>query len=567
MTTEPEQVIKSLIDNAEEVPASTDSGAMPGPAKGKPTQADTLIKMAKAAELFHTPDGLGFADICIGNHRQTYALKSSGFNHWLRHRYYEATGSAPSENAMADAMRTLEANAQFASPERVVHMRIAEFDNRVYLDLADEAGRVVEIDRRGWRIVDDPPVRFRRPPGMRSLPLPQRDGSIDRLREFVNVQSDHEFVLAVSWLLASLRASSAYPVLVISGEQGTAKSTLSGVLRSLVDPNAVPLRALPREARDLHIAANNGHVLAFDNVSHLSSWLSDTFCQLATGGGFTTRALYTDDEEKMFNASRPILLNGIVDVVERPDLADRSIFLKLPPISAANRRPKDELDAAFAAASPEILGALLDGVVEGLRQLPEVRMDGLPRMAEFAKWATACETAFWPAGKFMSAYDHNRRGAVEQILDIDLVGDAVRTLIWRESEWHGTASELLTALGEIVGERTTKSRAWPSTTQALSTRLQRATTFLRSGGIEIAQAREGKNRTRMIHISERTEASTRIAANDDVLPADDHSPASLNVDEPKVSDQIGAITADEADDDLRTGPDATFDIAKMAERL
>jgi hypothetical protein len=100
-------------------------------------------------------------------------------------------------------------------------------------------------------------------------------------------------------------------------------------LRRLVDPNVSPLRSLPREDRDLFIAATNGHVIAIDNVSALPPWLSDTLCRLATGGGFGTRTLYSDQEETLFDAMRPIILTGIDDFVIRGDLADRAIFLRL----------------------------------------------------------------------------------------------------------------------------------------------------------------------------------------------------------------------------------------------
>jgi hypothetical protein len=84
------------------------------------------------------------------------------------------------------------------------------------------------------------------------------------------------------------------------------------------------VRALPREERELMIAANNGHVFAFDNLSGLSPWLSDALCRLASGGSFAVWRLYTDDEEVLFKAARPTLLNGIEDVLGRSDLTDRA---------------------------------------------------------------------------------------------------------------------------------------------------------------------------------------------------------------------------------------------------
>jgi hypothetical protein len=189
----------------------------------------------------------------------------------------------------------------------------------------------------------------------------------------------------------------------------------------LVDPNTAPLRALPREDRDLFIAATNGHVLAFDNVSGLAAWISDTFCRLATGGGFAVRQLYSDGEEVLFDAVRPIILNGIEDIVTRPDLADRALFLTLEPIAQELRRPEAELRSAFHAERPQILGVLLDAMVQGIRALPQTSLERLPRMADFALWATACEPALWGAGTFSAAYSANRKDAVEGVIDADPV--------------------------------------------------------------------------------------------------------------------------------------------------
>ena len=466
-----------------------------------PSQADILIELASAAALFHSPDGTGFADIEINGHRETWPIRAKGFRRWLARRFFEATEGAPSSEALQSALNVIEAKAHFDGTECIVHVRVGGLDNRLYLDLGDEAWRAVEISTAGWRVVDNPPVRFRRASGMLPLPMPVPGGSIETLRAFLNVQSDTDFVLVVAWALAVLRNRGPYPVIVLSGEQGSAKSTFSAILRALLDPNTAPLRALPREDRDLFIAASNGHVLAFDNVSGLPAWISDTLCRLATGGGFAVRQLYTDQDEVLFDAARPVILNGIEDIVTRPDLADRSVLLTLEPIPEERRRPEAELWAAFNAECPRILGVLLDAVVEGLRRLPETRLERLPRMADFALWATACETAIWPAGTFWAAYCGNRDDAVDGVIDADPVAAAVRAIMLTRTMWTGTASDLLGALAEATGERIAKSKTWPDSPRALAGRLRRAATFLRKIGIEIAFEREGRERTRTIHIS------------------------------------------------------------------
>jgi hypothetical protein len=476
-----------------------DSGDVGG---RKPTQADILIDLARTAELFHAPDGTGFVDLDINGHRETWPIRGKGFRRWLARRYFEETQGAPSSEALQSALNVIEAKAHFDAPVRTVHVRVGGVDGKLYLDLADDVWRAVEIDPAGWRVIDNPPVRFRRASGMQPLPIPVSGGSVTTLRSFLNVRSDADFVLVVAWVLACLRNRGPYPVIVLSGEQGSAKSTFSSILRALLDPNTAPLRALPREDRDLFIAASNGYVLVFDDVSGLLAWISDTLCRLATGGGFAVRQLYTDQDEVLFDATRPVILNGIEDIVTRPDLADRAVFLTLEPIPDERRRPEAELWAAFEMERPRILGALLDAVVEGLRRLPETRLPQLPRMADFALWASACETALWLKGTFWAAYCGNRNEAVEGVIEADPIATGVRVMMATRTEWTGRASDLLGALAGQAGERVTKSKTWPENPSVLSGRLRRAATFLRKIGIEIEFRKDkSRARTRLIRIT------------------------------------------------------------------
>ena len=417
-----------------------------------------LEELTVCEEVFHTAGGVAYADLITDGHRETWPIRSKRFRTWVRRCYYHATGAAAGAAVIGSALDLLEARAQFDAPERVVSMRLAEHAGRLYLDLADEHWRAVAIGPDGWRVLGCPPVRFRRSPGMLPLPVPERGGSIETLRPFLNLSNQNDFVLVVAWLLAALRPGGPYPLLAISGEQGSAKTILSKILRALIDPNVAPVRALPREERELMIAANNGHLLAFDNLSGLPPWLSDSLCRLASGGSFAVRQLYTNDEEVLFQATRPILLNGIEDVISRPDLGDRAIFLTLNQIGEVQRRPEAGLWREFEIARPRILGALLDAVVHGVRTLGGVQLEQLPRMADFALWAAACEPALWSAGTFARAYAANRRAAVESIIDADPIATCVREIMSERSSWTGSAADLL----RISVERTSQTGTAPA---------------------------------------------------------------------------------------------------------
>jgi hypothetical protein len=460
-----------------------------------------LTQIAAYEELFHIATGTAFADLVVDGHRETWPIRSKRFRGWLRRRYYEATGGALTGQAISSELDLLEARAQFDAPERSVYVRVAEQAGHIYLDLADDHWRAVEIGPDGWRVIRCPPVRFHRKAGLLPLPLPQRDGSLKQLASLLNLSSQNDFVLAVSWLLGALRSSGPYPLLAISGEQGSAKTVLSKMLRALIDPNAAPVRALPRDERELFIAANNGHVLAFDNISRLRPWLSDALCRLASGGGFAVRQLYTDQDEVLFDAARPVILNGIEEVITRPDLADRSIFLILPPVADARRQPERELWRQFELARPAILGALLDLVAHGLRTLPDIGVDRLPRMADFALWAAACEPGLWRPGTFRRAYEANHRVAIECIIDVDPVAACVREIMAERSSWTGTAAALLRAGAERGADGISSDRSgWPQNPRALAGRLRRAQAFLRALGIDITFSRGGRDGSRIIRM-------------------------------------------------------------------
>jgi hypothetical protein len=215
------------------------------------------------------------------------------------------------------------------------------------------------------------------------------------------------------------------------------------------------------------------------------------------------RQLYTDNDEVLFDAARPIILNGIDDFVTRPDLADRSIILTLEAIPDEDRRPEKELWGAFEIERPRILGALSDAVACGMRRLPCTKLEKLPRMADFALWATACEEALWRPGSFRAAYINNRDETIQTVIEGDCVADAVRSFMAGKNEWSGKASALLALLSCPQSDPQPKGKYWPTTPRALACRLRRLAAFLRKTGIEIEFRRERGTGARIVHIGHR----------------------------------------------------------------
>ncbi len=463
-----------------------------------PTQAEQLVALTADDVLWHTPEGEAFATIPTRDgHRENWQVQSKSYRDALRQRFFDRTAKIPANQALIDAIGLIEGRAEFEGECHPAHLRIAELNGTLYLDLCDQEWRAVEVTPTGWRIVENPPVRFRRSRGMTALPIPEAGGSVEALRPFINGDAE-TFVLVVAWLVQALHPTGPYMVLVLLGEQGSGKSFLARLLRSLIDPSTMPLRSLPREERDLAIAATNSYIIAIDNVSGVSIWLSDGICRLSTGGGLPVRKLYTDQEEVFLGATRPVILNGIEGAATRADLLDRSVLVTLESIGEDSRRNERELLAAFEEAVPGILGGLMDAASAALANRDKVETN-LPRMADATSWIVAAEAALpWEAGAFLNAYAANRREGVAIALDADTVGTLIVQLMQNKAKWIGSATSLMSDLDALLGEHAKRPPDWPGNARVLAGRVFRLAPALRARGI-VASRVFGQH-TRMISL-------------------------------------------------------------------
>ncbi len=422
----------------------------------------------------------------IAGRPHTFRIASTHFGLWLAKVYYDATGRTPGANALSDAKTMLKGRAHFGGPELRAHVRMAEHEGRSYIDLGGSDGRIVEIDADGWRVLDHPPVRFWRPSGLLPLPEPLTGGNVNELWDFVNV-AEGDRPLVLGWIVFAMRPTGPFPIYIFNGEQGSGKSTTSRVLRALIDPNKSSIRAEPRDPRDLVIAAANGWVVAFDNLSGVQPSLSDALCRLATGGGIATRTLYTDTDETILDVQRPAILNGISDLTNRSDLLDRAILSTLPRIAETHRETESEFWQRFEERRPYIFGAFLDALSTGLRRQSSVLLAGRPRMADFAVFATAAEPSLGLAdGEFMAAYEGNRMAAHEAALDGSQVAQELLRFLDRlgPAGFSGEPSELLRILNQ--GRSDNRAPAgWPLGPRHLTSVLSRLAPNLRAVGIEV----------------------------------------------------------------------------------
>lgn len=468
--------------------------------KGVPENGTALLlKILNGSKLWKTDDDRTIATVEQNGHKEPIAIDSPHFARWLVYRYMNESGRPPSADALAQTLQAISAKAYYEGETLAHPMRSAWDGSKLIVDLCDPSWRVVEVGCDGWRIAGSTSIHFRRSKGCLALPTPVEGGSLDELREILPLAEERDWIVLIAWLTFSLVPKGPYPLLILEGEQGSAKSTTSKMLKRLIDPHVTPTRSTPKSARDLAISAMNSHILTYDNLSRIEPWLSDAFCSLATGAGFATRQLHSDYEEAYFNSTNPLILNGIVDIATSPDLLDRSVILQLPPIDRSKRRIDAAIWRDFDRRHPRILGAILDTTARAIAVRDSITLDRLPRMADFAIWGEAVWVGLGrERGFFSDTYQTFLDRAIVTAVEHSPVAEAIREFASLRGDWSGTVSDLLTELGRIVSETKRSGRSWPKSPIGLAKAIERVSPVLRTLGVDVIRERSNSSRSVMI---------------------------------------------------------------------
>jgi len=482
------------------------------PDKGKkkkrgPSVATQLVRLAieSGAEFWKTPEEEPFSTIPNGGgHLENHPLRSKRMRQWLSELLFAKNGKVAKGSAALDAITVLEGKAVFGQTVCPVFTRLAEHDGKIYLDLGDDKWRAVEIGADGWRVISSNaiPVKFRRAKGILPLPSPARGGSLEDLRRVLNVPEGAPWMLTQAWMVQAMRPTGPYPPLIVDGEQGSGKSWLGRILRYIIDPNKTPLRRPPRNEHELLISATNSWMVVYDNLSGLPKWLGDALCVVATGGGGSVRELYSDMDETLFDVQRPMILNGIDELTTRDDLLGRAILLHLPRIKESDRRTEKEIKAELDKIRPQVLGAILDVISSGLRELPNVHLESKPRMADFAEWITACEKALgWKSGEFLAAFNENQNEAKATLIENDMFSTALVAMVKAapENALEITSSLLLSEMERRCGIKYPSDRpdGWPRSAKGTRGKVRRIAPALRVMEIEVSE-RRGNDGSKLI---------------------------------------------------------------------
>lgn len=463
---------------------------------------DAAFELCASGELIKTATREAYITLETG---ETMPLSGEQFQLWLIGKFFEKHNKVLRDIDARYVAGNLRSRALMRSFAKVVCVRVAAKDSATYV--LDLGGHVVVITKDGWSTKLQPQgVRLLRPDGSQTLPDPVRtDESVLALLGglFPRLPSN-ALILCAAWLVGCLRPSGPYPLLQVLGPHGSGKSTLCSMLKALIDPCVASRQPLPSDERDLAIRAQNSFVLLFENVSDIRPSVSDALCRVATGGGFATRKLYSNSDQVLFDFQRPVILNGIGDVVERADLKDRTLQLHLPPISDDVRETEDQAWARFRQLRPAILGGLCDAAVEALYSMPLLTGLRLRRLADWHKWVIA---ALPVIGIDHAELEASLDESVADGVDAALAASPVAQVLLRSVEignvrlpYRGAAAELLASLtSELTAYEWVQRREWPNSPQALSNALRRLEASLAERDIRVTFDRSGGRRT--IHLT------------------------------------------------------------------
>ncbi|MBQ3280049.1 hypothetical protein IJG92_00040 [Candidatus Saccharibacteria bacterium] len=458
-------------------------------------------EIAKSNKLFH--DQFGEAYIAVnGNGSKVLNINSRDFVGWLNNYAYYNYRVILKNNQATDIRRALEGFALYGKDcELSLEPRLRKIGDKIWYDLGEKA---VRISSKGWEVVENPPIIFRRFSHQKAQVEPVKGGNIQSFRKFTNIVDEKDWNLFLAFVVACFIPDIPKPVLVINGSQGAGKSTPMRMLKDLADPSQLVSAGKITNEAELARLANRHILLFFDNLSFLEKDNSDVLCRLITGDGFSKRRLYSDDDEVIYNFKRPLMLNGINNFITQADLLDRALILNVERIPEEKRLTELELWGKFNEEKPQILGAIFTVLSQAMKIFPETPTSGLPRMADFGRWGCAIYSAInnQSFSEFQKLLIGNKERQIEESIEADSIAKLVKYMTNNLVRWKGSARDIELSpylihqdsrLEEI--HLLSSHPNWPKDSSQIGKRLRRAEGMLKEANIEMTFGVENNVRT------------------------------------------------------------------------
>ncbi len=454
-----------------------DAPGTPGQQKVPPV-ADRLVYYVQAAGWPLFVDQHGEAHTHVGGQ----AVPISRANRLLTQLLYENEEKAPSNDGLIGARRVLDMFAHNSGDVRELHTRAAFHEGAVFYELAP--GRVARIDEGGWQLDPDPPVYFRAVKNLKGLPEPTRGGKLEDVAGWVNLKTQRDKRLFLTYVALALLPHIARPILQTTGVMGSGKSTACRVVKRLLDPTGN--EAVTIDRRDFLQKAAHCYILMLDNQNSLPEWFQDTLCRLVTGESDSKRVLYSDDEDLVWSMQRAVLLNGINPPSDRGDVQDRTLPIELDRLDKRKRLPEDDFWMQFSLKHPELLGAIFDALAGALQERHTVELAERPRLADWGLYAAALyKSQGWGVETFVEDWQGVEETQQQGTLDGSIVAQAVILFMKDKDRVELSAAKLHATIEDRVGEDLdlARDKTWPKTGRTLWKKIREVTPLLEVHGI------------------------------------------------------------------------------------
>ena len=447
---------------------------------------DLVFPIIGGCRLYVDESGGGF--VWIGGKLQALDAKNKELAEVITYQCREITGKFPSKESVNTAISYYSEKARREGEPLELFNRVGERDGLFYYDLLN--GRAVRIAPGSWQTVQAP-VMFRRMNHQQAQPDPQPGGDPWRFFDFCRLPKELH-LLAMVTICTCFIPRISHPAIHVTGSQGAGKSFASRLLKQLVDPSAVMLSTMPRKIEDMLLLIWRYYVPIFDNVSGFNAEIGDVFCSIISGGVIEKRTLHTDSDTTIMKASGVIVFSSITSLHDRPDLHERTIKLELERIPKEERRTERRLWGEFEAALPGILGGVFDLVAKAMHIFPNVELQALPRMADYATWGYAVAEAMGGRGaEFLMDYTGNATLATAELLEHNTFFASIVQAMERPGPGglSGTFKEVLSELVEIAApggsgiKALEKDRSFPSSARSFRKHLERLKVPLEDMGL------------------------------------------------------------------------------------
>jgi hypothetical protein len=285
------------------------------------------------------------------------------------------------------------------------------------------------------------------------------------------------------------------------GEKGGAKSMLEVLIKEFVDPAKPKLLSIHKDRMEFIQQVAQNYLVFYDNLKYPPRWLSDEACRAVTGSGSSKRKLYTDDDSVVYEYKRCLGFNGISLVLTEPDALDRSIIIEQERIDKKNRIPEQVILSRFYELRSKLLGYIFDVLVKAMNIKPTIKLDGYPRMADFAEWSEAIARAMgYNENEFIDILDNNTGKQNAEAIENSVLGQVITRFLNGLPDvdinsgfcYESTVSELLVRLNDVatLNHISTNHKGWPKAANSLTRRLKAIASNIREGlGFEISITR------------------------------------------------------------------------------